>query len=121
MFFFTVYSGESAVGKEAIDRVMERLRDYNLLTTKTLEESNRDYKAMRGKGKAKDKLEAKPESSEVPTPEVSTPAENPENGKPNALDTSSLALAVDLAKYNLGKPVVQKGGKLSQLAHQFVY
>jgi arginyl-tRNA synthetase len=107
--FFDVYSGESAVGKDAIDKVMERLKEKNLLTTKTKEESTRDYKAMRGKGKGKEATKTEPAHEEPAGAEPPEPVA-PQEGASQS--DASLAYAVDLAQYNLGKPVVQKGGEV---------
>lgn len=81
---FDVYAGESLVAQVSIQDVMEQLKAKGLLTTKTKEESRKQW----GKVAEDDILEAEPEET----------------------TDSALALAVDLNAFKLGKPVVQKPG-----------
>jgi len=94
---FDVYAGESIVQPSSITKSMDTLREKGLLTTKTIEESNPDWVAKRAT------LEQETASS----------SEENLNGKKEQPEPDSerpLALAVDLKKWKLDKPVVQKSG-----------
>ena len=91
---FDIYSGESQVENDRIRAAVETLKAKNLVTTKTKDESRPDWD-----NKRKEAKEAK-EAGEAP---VVQPVEE---AQPK--DQTGLALAVDLNKWKLGKPVVQK-------------
>lgn len=83
---FDIYAGESLVSQESILDAMKELKEKNLLSTKTKKESNSDWDAKR---------------AAMAAGEVAAEEETPSS-------SSDLALAVDLEKWKLGKPVVQK-------------
>lgn len=88
---FDVYAGESLVENKKIKESVEILRQKNLLSKKTKEESRPDWDKRRAEMK-----EAGVQNSEAVAEE------------PIAGDETGVALAVDLNKWKLGKPVVQK-------------
>lgn len=90
---FDVYAGESLVEQTRIRGAIDQLKSKNLLTTKTTKESRPDWDKRRA------------EMKDGGTPEIENPAEEEEAGS-----EGGLALAVDLSKWKMGKPVVQKAG-----------
>lgn len=80
---FDVYAGESLVKQEIIQDAMRLMKEKGLITTKSIQESRGDREAA----------------------VVDDPTAEQDEGTPNAP-----ALAVDLNKWKMGKPVVQKGG-----------
>jgi arginyl-tRNA synthetase len=93
---FSVYAGESFVQPKSITQAMDTLRSMNLLTTKTVEESNPDWSAKKAA------MKQQPEPSDSRTEDV---VDNP------PVDGTRMpAYAVDLTKWKLEKPVVQKPG-----------
>ncbi|KLO07650.1 arginyl-tRNA synthetase [Schizopora paradoxa] len=89
---FDVYAGESLVEPAQIDNAFSILKEKNLLTTKTKDESRPDWDKKRAQMKG---------GAPVPAP-VQESVDDDDN------DQSGLALAVDLEKFKLGKPVIQK-------------
>lgn len=92
---FDVYAGESLVDNAKIKEAIEILKAKNLLTTKSKDESRPDWDKRRAEMKDKDPQAQ--EEEEV----AEAPAQGAQGG---------LALAVDLEKWKLGKPVVLKPG-----------
>lgn len=89
---FDVYAGESLVEPAQIQNAFSILKDKNLLTTKSKDESRPDW----------DKRRAEMREAPAPVQEAADEDENDQQG--------DLALAVDLNKFKLGKPVIQKSG-----------
>jgi arginyl-tRNA synthetase len=87
---FDIYSGESLVAVKSIINAMEILKEKGLLSTKSISES-KDSRRKPGSETDAEDTDMNEES-------------NDENGP------LSLAWAVDLSKWDLGKPVVEKGG-----------
>lgn len=92
---FDVYGGESLVGSDAIAEVMEELKHKGLLTGKTREESATSWKSPKAEQGTGETAHAEAQDATVESP----PGEAQE-----------LALAVDLNRFKLGKPVLQKPG-----------
>ncbi|THH04283.1 hypothetical protein EW145_g5637 [Phellinidium pouzarii] len=96
---FDVYSGESQVETAQIHATLAKLKEKNLLSTKTKEESRPDWDNKRGAGaksaEATDVDSVTGEVAEIKVEDATVP-------------DAGLALAVDLNKWKLGKPVVQK-------------
>ncbi|KZT05980.1 arginyl-tRNA synthetase [Laetiporus sulphureus 93-53] len=86
---FDTYAGESLVSPAQIKAAMDILQSEGLLSTKTSEESDSDWKKKRA-AMAAGVLVMQDEDSEEPSA------------------GNDLALAVDLNQWKLGKPVVQK-------------
>jgi arginyl-tRNA synthetase len=102
---FDIYAGESLVQSEGMAAAMDILREKELLVTKTREESD-PTKWKRNKRKAKEPAPGMMKADEH---------ENIESDVHPDGDTAKdslapLALAVDLSKWKLEKPVVQKPG-----------
>lgn len=89
---FDVYSGESQVETERIYAAIEKLKEKKLVTTKTKDESRV------GKDKFREQKETEVEEVTEQVAEVNLDDQA----------QAGLALAVDLNKWKLGKPVVQK-------------
>lgn len=87
---FDIYSGESLVEAKSIVNAMETLKEKGLLSTKTIKES-KDSRKKRG--------------SETDVGDTNMNEEADDHNEP-----PSLAWAVDLSEWGLGKPVVEKGG-----------
>lgn len=113
--YFDVYSGESQVTSEGIARVMRTLKEKGLLTTKTLAESQQYHGAQ---------SDAVDDEMDALVAQAGDNNDSPQGAKPQAIDGvdanenemakdtgPSLALAVDLSEWKLGKPVVEKGGQ----------
>jgi arginyl-tRNA synthetase len=91
---FDVYAGESLVEAPRIRAAIEQLKEKNLLTTKTSKESRPDW------DKRREEMKEATGGQETEPPV----GEEDEGG-------AGLALAVDLSKWKMGKPVVQKAGE----------
>lgn len=89
---FDVYAGESLVRSDHIQAVMAALEANHLLTDKTSKESDNNWK---------EKKAAMSQGTLRPTEEEDAGADP--NGR-------GVAKAVDLNRWKLGKPVVQKPG-----------
>ncbi|KAL5514035.1 hypothetical protein ACEPAG_2796 [Sanghuangporus baumii] len=96
---FDVYSGESQVESTRIHAAINRLKEKKLVTTKTKEESRINKDRYREEAKEKASNGNAEEAAEKL-------AETKIDGEPE--NKEGLALAVDLSKWKLGKPVVQK-------------
>lgn len=94
---FDVYAGESQVSNTLIKEALAILKEKKLLTTKTKDESRPDWDKRRAEMKDVAVVEESLGQDED--------AEDVAEGK-----NGELALAVDLNKWKLGKPVVQKPG-----------
>jgi arginyl-tRNA synthetase len=95
---YDVYAGESLVSQKNIQAAMQILKDKNLLTTKTSKESDPDWAKKRA-------------AAAAAAPEGETSALEQEDDAAAPAQGGDLALAVDLTKWKLAKPVVQKPGK----------
>lgn len=100
---FDVYAGESLVEPEKIKESVEILKTKKLLTTKSKDESRPDWDNRRAEMKEKGAQEAQKNDED----DGDADADVPEG------DSKGLALAVDLSKWKLGKPVVMKPGAFS--------
>ena len=98
---FDVYSGESEVNKETINAVMEQLKKQNLLTGKAIDE--RWIKSDKAGTKSNESTKPAGEEHDEEAPSDEGPA-----------GSESLALAIDLNAFKLGKPVLQKPGQPSR-------
>ena len=98
---FDVYAGESLVEPDRIRWSVEELKKKNLITTKTKEESRPDWVKRRAEMKEGEAEQAEEAEEEAPAT--------------NTQEKEDLALAVDLSKWKLGKPVVQKPGMFSSI------
>jgi arginyl-tRNA synthetase len=87
---FDVYGGESLVSSEQIKAAMQSLSTKGLLSTKTSKESDNNWKEKR-----------------VEMAQGIIPSDDGDDAEELA-QGQGLALAVDLEKWKLGKPVVQK-------------
>lgn len=99
---FDVYAGESLVEPEKIKESVEILKTKKLLTTKSKDESRPDWDNRRAEMKEKGVQEAQKNEEDDEELDADVPKG----------DQKGLALAVDLSKWKLGKPVVMKPGAL---------
>ena len=87
---FDFHAGESLVKPESIANALDLLNAKNLLTQKTERESRNDWAEKRSAGL-------------LSRDETNDPGNAEDDGGP-------AAWAIDLERYKLGKPVVQKSG-----------
>ena len=99
---FDIYAGESLVEQGRIRDSIEQLKAKKLLATKTSQESRPDWDKRREEMKEGGTKEAEP----APAPAAGADEDANEGNE------AGLALAVDLTKWKMGKPVVQKAGSL---------